>query len=90
MSNKTPYLNVFTVEEFDGADGKTARNWLKVGVAFPHAGGNGFNIELRAFPRDGKLVVLPPQSEERETRNDASATSFATASKTGVAKDRGR
>jgi hypothetical protein len=90
MSNKTPYLNVFTVEEFDGADGKTARNWLKVGVAFPHAGGNGFNIELRAFPRDGKLVVLPPQSEERETRSEASAPRSETSSKTPAAKDRVR
>jgi hypothetical protein len=90
MSNKTPYLNVFTVEEFDAADGKTARNWLKVGVAFPHASGNGFNIELRAFPRDGKLVVLSPQSEERETRHDASATHSEASPKTSAAKDRVR
>ena len=90
MSNKTSYLNVFTVEEFDGADGKAARNWLKVGVAFRHASGNGFNIELRAFPRDGKLVVLPPQSEERETSNDPSATHSETPWKTGAAKDHER
>jgi hypothetical protein len=63
MSNaKANYLNVLTVEEFQTAEGKTARSWTKVGVAFPHAEGGGFSIELKAFPRDGKLVVLPPQT----------------------------
>jgi len=66
MSNTKPaYLNVLIVEQFETAAGRTVRNWTKVGVAFPHAEGGGFNIELKAFPRDGKLVVLPPQGEER-------------------------
>jgi hypothetical protein len=66
MNNAKPaYLNVLIVEEFSTAAGKNARSWTKVGVAFPHSEGPGFNIELKAFPRDGKLVVLPPQSEER-------------------------
>jgi hypothetical protein len=90
MSNKTPYLNVFTVEEFDGAGGQTARNWIKVGVAFPHANGGGFNIELRAFPRDGKLVALPPQSEDRGPRGDGSAPQSEPAAKAAPAKERAR
>jgi hypothetical protein len=91
MSNKIPYLNVFTVEEFDGAAGKTVRNWTKIGVAFPHADTGGFNIELRAFPRDGKLVVLPPQSEERDERKGASSSSdTAVAAKPDASKDRSR
>ena len=60
------YLNFFTVEEFE-SNGKKAKRWTKIGAAFPHKEGPGFSIELRAFPVDGRLVVLPPDGEE-ETR----------------------
>jgi hypothetical protein len=57
------YLNVFTVDEYTRGE-ETARSWTKIGVAFPHHEGSGFNVELKAFPRDGKLVILPPDSKE--------------------------
>jgi hypothetical protein len=53
------YLNVFTVEEYE-REGKTQKRWTKIGAAFPHKEGAGFSIELKAFPVDGRLVVLPP------------------------------
>jgi hypothetical protein len=59
------HLNVFTVEEFE-ANGEKKSRWLKVGVAFPHKDGNGLNIELQAFPRDGRLVVLPPKNDDAD------------------------
>ena len=59
------HLNVFTVEEYD-TNGKTQKRWTRIGTAFPHKEGPGFNIELRAFPMDGRLVILPlDQSEDR-------------------------
>jgi hypothetical protein len=59
------HLNVFTVEEYE-ANGKTQKRWTRIGTAFPHKEGPGFNIELRAFPMDGRLVILPPdQSDDR-------------------------
>jgi len=57
------YLNVFTVEEY-GSNGKTGKKWTKIGAAFPHKEGTGFSIELRAFPIDGRLVVLPPDTDD--------------------------
>lgn len=63
MNAQVEYLNVFTVEEYE-KDGEAARNWTKVGVAFPHKDGSGFNIQLRALPTDGKLVLFPPRDEE--------------------------
>jgi len=66
-TSKPAYMNVLIVEEFETAAGK-GRNWTKVGVAFPHADGIGFNIELKAFPRDGKLVVLPPHTDGTDDR----------------------
>jgi hypothetical protein len=38
--------------------------WTKIGAAFPHKEGIGFSIELKAFPVDGRLVVLPPDSDD--------------------------
>jgi hypothetical protein len=35
---------------------------------FPHKEGPGFSIELRAFPVDGRLVVLPPDGND-DNRN---------------------
>ncbi len=58
------YLNVFTVEEYE-SNGKTQKKWTRIGAAFPHKEGPGFSIELKAFPVDGRLVVLPPDTEER-------------------------
>jgi hypothetical protein len=73
MNNRKPtnpapaYLNVFTVEAFE-SQGKTAKRWTRIGVAFPHKDGVGFNVELKAFPVDGKLVILPPDAAEEGAR----------------------
>ena len=62
------YLNVFTVDEYEN-NGKTGKKWTKIGAAFPHKEGLGFSIELRAFPIDGRLVVLPPDCDNGNSRN---------------------
>ena len=62
------YLNVFTVEEYEN-NGKTGKRWTKIGAAFPHKEGIGFNIELKAFPLDGRLVALPPDTDDGNGRN---------------------
>ena len=74
MNNRKPtqsapsYLNVFTVEAFE-SQGKTSKRWTRIGVAFPHKDGTGFGVELRAFPIDGKLVILPPEVTEGGNSN---------------------
>jgi hypothetical protein len=62
------YLNVFTVEEYE-SNGKTGKKWTKIGAAFPHKEGIGFSIELKAFPLDGRLVALPPDTDDGNSRN---------------------
>lgn len=63
-ANAIHALNVFTVEEYE-SNGKKAKSWTKIGAAFPHKEGLGFSIELKAFPVDGRLVVLPPDTDDR-------------------------
>jgi hypothetical protein len=61
------YLNVFTVEEYE-TNGKTQKKWTRIGAAFPHKEGPGLSIELRAFPIDGHLVVLPPDPNDDRSK----------------------
>jgi len=63
------HLNVCTVEEYENT-GKTQKKWTRIGAAFPHKEGPGFSIELRAFPVDGRLVVLPPYTGSDDSRNN--------------------
>ena len=63
------HLNVFTVEEYEN-NRKTQKRWTKIGAAFPHKEGPGFSIDLRAFPVDGRLVVLPPDNGHDDARNN--------------------
>ena len=59
------HLYAYTVEEYEADYGKTARSWTRIGVAFPHRDGTGFNIQLRALPLDGRIVLLPPNDAGR-------------------------
>lgn len=78
MNNVAPIisrLNVFTVTEFDAPTDKDrnarARSWTRVGVAFPHKEGLGFNIQLNALPTNGTLVALPPDDSAEGTDEPA-------------------
>ncbi len=59
-------LNAYSVREFDGADGKKARSWTRIGVAFPHKDGTGFNVEVHSFPLDGRIVLFPADADARD------------------------
>lgn len=71
MANQkgTGHLNLYLVEDYE-IDGEKKSQWSKIGVAFPHKQRGGFNIELRAFPRDGRLVALPPKEGEDDSAGE--------------------
>ena len=48
-----PAFSVFTVEDRQGQD----PFWLKIGAAFEHKDGKGYNLVLQALPTDGRLVL---------------------------------
>jgi hypothetical protein len=81
QSHTASHFNVFTVEEFDAPTqtdkARKAKSWTKIGVAFPHKEGTGFNIQLKAYPVNGSLVVLP--AEAAEDAEQASALAARTA-----------
>jgi hypothetical protein len=51
------------VEEREGATGKEAC-WLKIGAAWPHKDGKGFNLQLSALPASGGRIVLREFTDE--------------------------
>lgn len=38
--------------------------WTRIGSAWPHKHGEGFNIELNAFPVNGRIILMPPRAED--------------------------
>ena len=55
---KFPYLFHCSPNPEYESNGKTQKKWTRLGAAFPHKEGPGYSIELKAFPVDGRLVVL--------------------------------
>jgi hypothetical protein len=57
--------DVLVPDAYEAADGTTKVNWIRVGVAFAHADGMGFQLDLKALPTNGKLVMKlhEPKSE---------------------------
>ncbi|MCY3812106.1 MAG: hypothetical protein OXH15_09955 [Gammaproteobacteria bacterium] len=65
------YLGVFVTEEYqvvvDG-ETETKTSYTRVGAAFPHRKGCGFNIEItEGISVSGQLVALPPRPREEQS-----------------------
>lgn len=61
---KSPSHVAYSVRE--SREGESYFN--RVGAAFPHKDGQGFNIDLEAFPTNGKVVLRTPQERLQEQR----------------------
>jgi hypothetical protein len=60
--NNRPSHAAYVVE----GEGDTAY-WTKVGSAWAHQDGEGFNIALSVLPLNGRSVVRKPKPADRET-----------------------
>ena len=61
-ANTKKILAVYTVRS--GSREGAKDYWLRIGTAFGHESGEGFNLLLNANPLDGKLVLMPPKELE--------------------------
>ena len=52
-SNRTPSHVAYQVRDREGKKGI----WTRIGSAWPHADGNGFNIQIEAVPLDGRIII---------------------------------
>lgn len=58
-----PVFHAYSIREYE-KDGKKDSFWTKVGVAFGHEDGKGFNIVLDCVPLDGKISLREPRSKD--------------------------
>ena len=61
--SKAPALVVYTVE----GEGDKA-HWTRIGAAWAHADGEGFNISLSALPLNGRLTLRSPNKSDEESQ----------------------
>ena len=58
MSDNKPTHIAYSVRDYE-REGKNEASWLKVGVAFAHKDGNGFDVALDAVPVNGRVILRP-------------------------------
>jgi hypothetical protein len=56
--------DVFVVENYEDKAGEEKSAWTRIGSAWPHKDGKGFNADLRALPVSGKLVLRRYEPQE--------------------------
>ena len=61
-SNSRPTHEVFAVKEREGKKS----NWMKIGGAWSHSDGQGFNLRLDALPLNGASIVIRVRSDKPE------------------------
>ena len=67
--NKKPTHKVFVVEEREGEGKDEDAFWTRVGSAWPHKDGKGFNIVLSALPLNGRLVLREFSEDDDKADN---------------------
>jgi hypothetical protein len=70
MSGERPSHRCFVVEDREGANGKETY-WLKIGSAWPHKDGKGFNLQLAALPANGGRIVLREFTDDEAPGEEA-------------------
>lgn len=60
-TGKSPSFIAYQVREREGQNGF----WTRIGVAFAHKDGKGYNIQVEAVPLDGRITLRVP-SEKKE------------------------
>lgn len=64
MSKSSPNRPTHAVYVVEG-EGENAY-WTKIGSAWSHSDGDGFNIQLTALPLTGRIVVRKPKQAKAE------------------------
>lgn len=66
MSSK-PTHQAYVVREYE-KDGEKDSYWSRIGVAFAHKDGKGFDVSLDAVPTSGRVVLRV--AEEKKAKGD--------------------
>ena len=56
MGNKPTHI-AYAVRNFSKSDGEPDSSWTRIGAAFIHKGGGGYDLVLDAIPVSGRIVL---------------------------------
>ena len=59
-----PAYTAYAVRDYT-KDGQKDSEWLKVGAAWPHKDGKGFDLNLDALPTSGRIVLRVNEPKEK-------------------------
>ncbi len=62
--NQTSSGNAPTHIAYQVREGGQKSYWTRIGAAWPHKDGNGFNIQLESIPLDGKITIRTASEEK--------------------------
>jgi hypothetical protein len=65
MAKMSPTHHAYHVREYQSGKEKKSF-WTKIGSAWPHGDGEGFNIRLNLLPPDGNIVIRTVQEKKPE------------------------
>ncbi len=57
MSGQKPSHKVYVVEDREEGDNDSDAFWTRIGSAWPHSDGKGFNIQIDVVPLDGRITL---------------------------------
>jgi len=58
-TSKKPSHDVFVVRP-----GKDKGFWKRIGAAWPHKDGKGFNVQIESVPLDGRISLRVPKEKK--------------------------
>jgi len=61
-ASRQPSHAVYHVRDREGAKSL----WTRIGSAWAHADGQGFNVQVEAVPLDGRITLRTPQPDDAE------------------------
>ncbi len=66
VTGPMPHSCAYAVRDFTSSTGESDSSWSRIGVAFPHRDGMGFDVVLDAVPVDGRVVLRSNELSEAE------------------------
>ena len=70
--NHSPVMIAYSVQ--DGKEKDSKGFWTRIGAAWEHNDGGGYNIQLNCFPLDGKIVLRVPLEDDKDKEEVQPAT----------------